>query len=535
MITPHRLSRFTLPAVLALTAAFSTVSTATAQGTGTLTTLHLFAGDDGQGPYAGLTFGTDGNLYGSTAYGSTATNGGGTIFKITPGGTLTTLHSASDSVSTPPPEGKRYLGELLQGADGNFYGTAEGGGSTTADDGTIFKITPDGAVTRLVLFSPSETGDSPSAALIRGTDGNFYGTTGSARTPANSSVFYQGTIFKITPGGVLTTLHRFSSGADDGDTPECTLCLGSDGNFYGTTSDTQSYVRPQGQTYGTVFKITPDGVFTTLHRFTLGGSGGNTPKAGLVEGPDGYFYGTTTDLFSNSALGTVFKISRDGAFTTLHQFLAESDGAGIYKGELIKGKDGKLYGTTVGGTRGKSGSVFSITTNGELTTLYTFTGGADGASPTGRLLQASDGSFYGTTYGGGVSSRGTVFHLSFPTHPAFFTGETALSGGVYYLRFAGGNPFGYYSYLADEHYIYHFDLGYEYVFDAADGHRGVYLYDFKSGGFFYTSPEFPFPYLYDFTLNTVLYYYPDPNEVGRYNTNGIRYFYRFDNGQIIVK
>lgn len=120
-------------------------------------------------------------------------------------------------------------------------------------------------------------------------------------------------------------------------------------------------------------------------------------------------------------------------------------------------------------------------------------------------------------------------------HASFFAGEAALSNGVYYLQFASGNPFGYYSYLSDPHYIYHFDLGFEYVFDAADGKNGVYLYDFKSNTFFYTSPAFPFPYMYDFTLNSAVYYYPDPSNAGHYNTNGIRYFYVFNTGTIISK
>ena len=110
-----------------------------------------------------------------------------------------------------------------------------------------------------------------------------------------------------------------------------------------------------------------------------------------------------------------------------------------------------------------------------------------------------------------------------------------LSDGVYYLAFANGNPFGYYSFLSDPRYLYHFDLGYEYVFDAADGHAGVYLYDFASNDFFYTSPVYPFPYLYDFGLNSVVYYFPDPNKPGRYNTNGMRYFYNFATGKIITK
>ena len=119
--------------------------------------------------------------------------------------------------------------------------------------------------------------------------------------------------------------------------------------------------------------------------------------------------------------------------------------------------------------------------------------------------------------------------------PSFFDGQVALSDGVYYLQSPNGNPFGYYSYLDNAHYIYHFDLGYEFVFNANDGNGGVYLYDFNSGAFFYTSPVFPFPYLYDFTLDTVLYYFPDPTNPGRYNTDGVRYFYRFDTGQIIQR
>ncbi len=130
---------------------------------------------------------------------------------------------------------------------------------------------------------------------------------------------------------------------------------------------------------------------------------------------------------------------------------------------------------------------------------------------------------------------GNVYRYYDLVLPTFFTGQASLGSGAYYLSFTNGNYFGYYSYLADPHYVYHFDLGYEYVFDAADGHRGVYFYDFESNGFFYTSPTFPFPYLYDFSLNTVLYYYPNPSQAGHYNTNGYRFFYDFGNGQIITK
>ncbi len=142
------------------------------------------------------------------------------------------------------------------------------------------------------------------------------------------------------------------------------------------------------------------------------------------------------------------------------------------------------------------------------------------------------------TSGGTVTGNNLVLVNSItllPTHYGFFDGEAALTNAVYYLAFSNGNYFGYYSYLSDPAYIYHFDLGYEYTFDANDGHRGIYLYDFKSNGFFYSSPTFPFPYLYDFTLNSVVYYYGDPSNPGHYNTNGVRYFYVFSTGQIISK
>ena len=117
---------------------------------------------------------------------------------------------------------------------------------------------------------------------------------------------------------------------------------------------------------------------------------------------------------------------------------------------------------------------------------------------------------------------------------SFFAGARYLSNGVWNLSFPSGNSFGYYSYLSDPRYIYHFDLGYEYVFDAKDGRAGVYFYDFESSTFFYTSPAVPFPFLYDFGLNAILYYYPDPSNAGRYTTSP-RSFYDFATGQIITK
>lgn len=117
-------------------------------------------------------------------------------------------------------------------------------------------------------------------------------------------------------------------------------------------------------------------------------------------------------------------------------------------------------------------------------------------------------------------------------HPSFFSGEAALSNGVYYLELPNGTPFGYYSYLSDPNYVYHFDMGYEYAVDANDGNGGIYLYDFASGHWWYTGRTFPFPYVYDFSLRSLLYYYPDPHDRTHYTTNP-RYFYLFSTGGIV--
>ena len=138
--------------------------------------------------------------------------------------------------------------------------------------------------------------------------------------------------------------------------------------------------------------------------------------------------------------------------------------------------------------------------------------------------------------GDAITVTGTSSILE-PNEPVpFFTGEVSLGNDVYYLQFANGTPFGFYSYFTvmnDPDYLYHYDMGFEYFIDAHDGVSGIYFYDFRSGHFFYTSPSFPFPYLYDFSLNTLLYYFPDPNNPGHYTSNP-RYFYNFATGQIIT-
>ena len=356
---------------------------------GSLTTLYSFAGSDGRLPYAGLVQGTDGNFFGTTHSGGTS--GLGTVFEITPAGALRTLHSFTSYSDGAYP----YAG-LVQGTDGNFYGTTDSGG--TGYHGTIFKITPAGALTTLYSFGVNGDGAYPDAGLVQGTDGNFYGTT-SYSGDGNS-----GTVFKITPAGVLTTLFSFMSitSYGDGAHPYAELVQGNDGSFYGTTDS-------GGANYhGTIFKITPAGALTTLYPFP--GSDGSDPYAALVQGTDGDFYGTTRYGGAGGlGSGTIFKITPAGVLTTLYSF-AWSDGGYPYAA-LVQGTDGNFYGTTYeGGTTGY-GTVFKITPAGALTTLYSFTY-SDGAFPYAALVHGTDGSFYGTTDSGGTSYYGTIFKIT---------------------------------------------------------------------------------------------------------------------------
>ena len=477
----------------------------------------------GSHPASALVLGTDGNLYGTTLQGGSGTGlaGHGTVFRLTAAGAATTLYAFTGGSDGASPTA------LTQATDGNFYGATTTGG--TGGYGTLFRLSPGGALTTLYTFTGKTDGATPNAPTAA-SDGNVYGTT---RTGGSG----YGTMFQLTTAGTLTTLHAFGGGTD-GASPLAALVQGSDGNLYGTTGYGGSATGYDGS--GTVFRATAAGAVTTLHAFN-GAAEGSYPYAPLMQGTDGAFYGTTSGSASGSNYGTAFRVAADGTLTTLHAFTNAADGNGP-AGGLAQDAAGTLYGTThTGGLRTDSsfadGTLFSLTTAGALTTLSTFDGAVSGAgyNPEASLISGGNGLLYGVTPNGGTSDAGLVFTLTAASHPAFFTGEVSVGSGVYYLAFSTGNYFGYYSYLPDSHYIYHYDLGYEYVFDAADGKSGVYFYDFKSGGYFYTSPTFPFPYMYDFTLNSVVYYYPDPNNAGRYNTDGYRFFYVFSTGQTISK
>jgi uncharacterized repeat protein (TIGR03803 family) len=386
----------------------------------TFTTLHNFSGLDGNDPYLmSLVQGTDGNLYGATFLGGAYSNG--EVFKITPAGTISTIYSFCPSDCNG---GSTPGAGLLAASDGNLYGTTWYGGANAG--GVVYRITLSGTETVVYNFSNSGNpdGNLPQAAVTQGTDGNFYGTTGEF----GASIY--GTVDKITPAGVETTLQSFSG--HNGAFPKAKLIEGTDGSFYGTTSGRG--VGSDASSYGSIFKVTPAGQFKTLHAFAGYPVDGQGSYGGMVQGADGNLYGTTTGGGAYSA-GTVFSISPDGSiYKVIHNF--GRDGAYPY-GDLIQGTDGKLYGTTSGRGANNGGTIFAITTSGTISTIHNFDA-ADGMLSYGGLVQATNGSFYGTTNVGGVNGDGTVYSISVGLGP--FVKALPTSGKVgQAVRILGSN------------------------------------------------------------------------------------------------
>ena len=361
------------------------------------TTIYSFAGGtDGVKPRAGLIQGSDGNFYGTTAFGGGGCYGVGcgTVFKITSQGQETVLHSLSGSIIQPP-----TIAGVIQGSDGNFYGTTVAGADKN-DTGTVFKLTPQGQETILYKFTGGNDGAYPEAGLLQASDGNFYGTTYFGGGGSNLG---SGTVFKVTPQGKETVLYRFTGG-NDGENPQAQLIQASDGNLYGTT------YQGGNNGVGTVFKVTLQGQETVLHRFT-GITDGAYPN-GLIQAKDGNFYGTTINGGATNK-GTVFKVTPQGQETVLYKFAGVNDGEYPFAG-LLQASDGNFYGTTQwgGSATNGSGTIFRITPQGVETVLYSFTDASIGANPEAGLIQASDGNFYGTTSGGGATNNGSVFKIT---------------------------------------------------------------------------------------------------------------------------
>jgi uncharacterized repeat protein (TIGR03803 family) len=360
---------------------------------------------NGAYPYGTLVQGLDGNFYGTTAEGNgrnQCTGGCGEVFKITPEGTLSSVHNFDST------DGAYPYGGLVLAANGNFYGTTAG---------NVFELTNDGTFT--VLANLGSGGSSH--ALVQDTiDGNFYGTESEA----------PGQVFQLTPGGTVTILYTFCRIKDnsksgpycaDGSSPMASLLQGSDGFLYGTTLNGGD---PGSDDCGTVFKIGTKGSLDVLHKFV--GPEGCQPMAGLIQGTDGNFYGTTSS-------GSVFKMLPSGAATALYSF-TESSGPHYPVAPLVQATDGNFYGTAKYGSSSACpsgcGAVFQLTPAGAFTIIHSFDK-TDGGYPQAGLVQGTDGNLYGETTGfSGQHLYGTVFQLSMGLAPFVKTVPDAAYPGT---------------------------------------------------------------------------------------------------------
>jgi len=389
----------------------------------TVVALYSFTGGNDGGVPNGLVLGSNGLLYGTTQNGGLY--GDGTIFSLSTKGTLTTLVAFNGTNGATP------LASLAQGTNGLFYGTTELGGSNGA--GTIFSMNTNGTVNSIYSFASNIDSIDPFTSLTQDAAGNFYGATENNAAPGD------GNIFKMPPGGPPATLYSFTGGLN-GTLPAGALALGKDGNLYGMTGTNAETTNIPGN----VFKMTPGGVVTNLYSFT-GGSNGFSPVGQLVQGDDGNFYGVTrfNQIQNNLFLGTIFRITPGGALTTLYSLdglVVYTDGA-IPDAGLIQGSDGNFYGTTLEGYNidvngaiynNSYGTVFRITPAGTLTTLTALNDSDDGAYPEAALAEGADGALYGTTTSGGAYGQGAIFKITFTSAPQINTqpaSQTNVVGG----------------------------------------------------------------------------------------------------------
>ncbi len=370
---------------LCIASIFCLAATIASPAQNLFTTLVEFDQTNGSYPiYTTLVQGPNGNFYGTTEGGGE--DDFGTIFEMTPSGKVTILHSFSYYDGAYP-----YAG-LVLASNKKLYGTTPIGGQNY--DGTVFEITPTGTFTTLYNFCTQIDcldGFMPYAALMQAADGNLYGTT------TGGGFYQQGTIFQITTAGTLTTLHSFGETAD-GYLPYGQLVQASNKALYGTTE------LGGANHEGVVFKITTQGVFTLLHSFDF--TDGSLPYGGLVQASNNELYGTTSNGGANFDFGTIFKITPAGQFSTVLNFDG-LDGGSPYS-QMMRASDGNLYGTSFFGPNGV-GEIFQLTNAGKITVEHSFDY-TDGMYPYGGLLQAADGTFYGVTEAGG-GGFGTAYSL----------------------------------------------------------------------------------------------------------------------------
>jgi uncharacterized repeat protein (TIGR03803 family) len=309
---------------------------------GVLTTLYTFTGgSDGAYPDGGLVQGGDGNFYGVATGGGV--NGDGTIFKLAPGGTFTLLHTFSGAA-----DGSEPMSALVEGTDGNFYGVAQYGGS--GNSGTVFKISSTGSFSLLYSFTGGDDGAQPLASLLQGDDGNFYGSTPHGGDFTDCPSVGCGTLFEITSSGAFTLLWTFTGGTG-GSSTETSLVEASDGYLYGTTAVSNSSAS------ALLFKITASTSLTPVYGFANSSDAGIPNN--LLLGSDDNFY-ATSETGGSTFTGSLFAYYRSVAyFENLYSFVPTNSNGTLPLGGLVQGSDGSLYGLTARGGDGH-GTIFKL-------------------------------------------------------------------------------------------------------------------------------------------------------------------------------
>jgi len=393
----------TSKASLTLSAAFAcaaiTFSLAARAQAQTVTFLTQFTGN--QGSATTVIQGADGNFYGSAFNGAYQK---GQIFRMAADGELTTIYSFC--AQTGCPDGDSVDRSPILGSDGDLYGVT-GGGGNSSQSGTFYKMTLDGKITTLYTFCPvvrCADGQAP-RGIILASDGNFYGTA------ELGGKFNVGTIFSISPTGMFKLLHTFCSqtNCNDGADPKSPPVQGTDGNFYGTASE--------GGTHngGVIYQITAAGTYKVLHNFCTytyqpSCPTGANPTGTLVQDSKGNFFGTTAFGGNTKNIGVVFELTSKNEYKVLHSFLGY-DGSFPTSG-LALASDGSLYGLTVGGGGPAKGNIYRVTSAGVFKSIYVFRGN-QGYDPFYSLFQGTNGDLYGTTlYGPLPCCYGTIFSLS---------------------------------------------------------------------------------------------------------------------------
>jgi len=357
----------------------------------TLTVLHAFNGLDGLYPEAPLVQASDGNFYGTTYSGGDDGNGcaqgcDGTVFKITPQGDFTLLHTfTAGGGATPYADGRNPSGGLVEGPDGNLYGTTFNGG-VGGHYGVFYRISKTGQFQNLHQFcggNPCTEGTNPQGSLVLGRDGYFYGTT-------TAPVAYP-QVFRITTSGVYTTIKNlYNTGLG---TPQNGLVQATDGNFYGVA-------------VGGIYRVTPAPGFSILYLFSSGTDGSGNSE--LTQAADGDLYGATYPGPGNS--GSVFRITLGGIFQRLAGFTTAV--TGNTPNALLQTPDGNLWGANYNGGTSAGGTFYSITTGGAFLDTIPLSTTTTGVRPIAPLIQGTDGRLYGTTssYGllNGKPAGGTI-------------------------------------------------------------------------------------------------------------------------------